>query len=138
MGKLIEVANALFEEMASNKWHWSSERATPRQQSGKYDVDVVTLLANQVNALSQRLDNMGTSPLPGSSLGLYVGVYAIYQTYGTQGHTSVKCYNGSSTIEHTNNVHNFNPPQQINYYLNAPSSGWKLLQPLLQELHHLV
>jgi len=30
MGKSIEAAKALLEEMASNNYHCSSERATPR------------------------------------------------------------------------------------------------------------
>jgi len=29
MGKSIEAAKALLEEMTSNNYHWSSERATP-------------------------------------------------------------------------------------------------------------
>ena len=29
MGKSIEAAKALSEEMASNNYHWSSERAAP-------------------------------------------------------------------------------------------------------------
>jgi len=52
MGKSIKVANALLEEMTSKNCHWSSERATPRWWSGKYDVDVVTLLTSRVDALA--------------------------------------------------------------------------------------
>ena len=63
----------LFKEMASNNYHWSSEGATPRRKTGKYDIDAVSLLASRVNALAQRLDIVGTSPLLGSSSGLSVG-----------------------------------------------------------------
>jgi len=52
MGKSIEVAKALLEEMASNNYHWSSERATPRRSGGKFDVDVVTLLVSRVDRLA--------------------------------------------------------------------------------------
>ena len=52
MGKSIKVANALLEEMTSKNCHWSSERATPRRESGKYDVDCVTLLASWVDVLA--------------------------------------------------------------------------------------
>jgi len=31
MGKSIEDAKALLEEMASTNYHWSSERATPKE-----------------------------------------------------------------------------------------------------------
>jgi len=47
---------ALLEEMTSNTYHWSSERATLRRSGGQYDVDAVTLLASRVDALAQRLD----------------------------------------------------------------------------------
>jgi len=62
MGKSIEVAKALLEEMASNNYHWSSEGATLRRSDGKYGVDAVTFLASRVNALAQRLDKVGTFP----------------------------------------------------------------------------
>jgi len=31
MGKSIEVAKALLEEIASNNYHWSGERAAPKR-----------------------------------------------------------------------------------------------------------
>jgi len=47
-----EEAKALLEEFASNNYHWSSERGTPRWVSGKCDVNIVTLLASRVDALA--------------------------------------------------------------------------------------
>ena len=52
IGKSIETARALFEEMSSNNYHWSSERVTPKRSGGRYEVDVVTLLASRVDALA--------------------------------------------------------------------------------------
>jgi len=52
MGKSIEAGKVLLEEMASNNYHWSSPRATPRRSGGKYNVDAVTLLASGVDALA--------------------------------------------------------------------------------------
>jgi len=98
MGKSIEAAKALLKEKTSNNYHWSSERATPRSRSGKYDVDAVTLLASRIDALAKQLDKVGASPLPGSSSGSSVGVYAICETYGVQEHSSIECYNGPSTV----------------------------------------
>jgi len=60
MGKSIEAAKALLEEMASNNYHWSSERATPKRASGVYAVDAVDLLASKVDALAQRFDRLET------------------------------------------------------------------------------
>jgi len=117
MGKSIEVAKTLLEEMASNNYHWSSERAAQKKSSGRYEVDAVTLLTSQVDALAQRLDRVG-APNP-------VGVHAICETCGVLGHTSINCYNGPSTIEHANAMHNFNPTPQGNSYPNAHSLGWK-------------
>jgi len=52
MGKSIGRAKVLLEEITSNNYHWSSERAIPRQQSGKYGVNTVTLLASKVDVLA--------------------------------------------------------------------------------------
>jgi len=52
MEKSIDAVKALLEQMASNNYHWSSERVIPRRGSGKYGVDVVTLLARKVDALA--------------------------------------------------------------------------------------
>jgi len=64
MGKFIDAAKALLEEMTSNNYHWLSERATSRRSGSKYDVDAVTLLSNRVDALAQRLDRVGIFPTP--------------------------------------------------------------------------
>jgi len=34
MGKLVEAVKALLEDMASNSYHWFSERATLKRSSG--------------------------------------------------------------------------------------------------------
>lgn len=109
MRKSTEAAKALLEDMTCKNYHWSSERATPKRRAGRYEVDVVTLLANRMDALAQRLDKVGTRSIPGSSLGSPRRVYAFCETCGVQGHTSVECYNVPSTIEHTNALHSFNP-----------------------------
>jgi len=53
MGKSIEAAKALLEDMASNNYHWSSERATPKRSSGRHEVGAITLLASRVDAVAQ-------------------------------------------------------------------------------------
>jgi len=88
--------------MASNNYHWSSESAPPKRCGGKYDVDVVTLLASRLDALAQRLEKVGTSPALGGQTGPSVEVSTICETCGVQRHTSTECYNGLSTIKHVN------------------------------------
>jgi len=82
MGKSIEAAKALLEEMASNNYHWTRDRATPQRGGEKYAVDAVTLLASRVDALAQRLEKVSSSPSPGGSLGSNVEVYAICESCG--------------------------------------------------------
>ena len=62
----------------------------------------MTLLATRMNALAQRLEKVGISLTPGGPLRSSVGVYAVWETCGVQGHTSAECYNGPSIIEHAN------------------------------------
>ena len=122
IGKSIDVVKALLEEMASNNYHRSNEGAIPRRASGKYDIDAVTLLTSGVDALAQSLDRVGASPLPGSSSGLSVGVYAICKTCTVQRRTCVECYNGPSTIEHTNALKGFHSPPQHTFHSTIPKS----------------
>ena len=52
MGKSIDAVKSLLKEIVSNNYHWSSERVTPKRSGGKYDVNVVTLLASRLDALA--------------------------------------------------------------------------------------
>ena len=125
MGKSIDAAKALLEEMASNNYHWSSDRATPQRGGGKYSVDAVTLLASRVDALAQRLEKVTSSPSPVGSSGSAVEVYAICETYGVQGHTSAECYNGPPAVEHVNAFQGYQPPPQHSSHLTAYNQGGK-------------
>jgi len=89
MGKSIEAAKALLEEMASNNYHWASERGTPKRGGGKHKVDAVTLLASRVDTLAQCLDKVGTPST--TSAGPSMRTYAYCEACGVQGHTSIKC-----------------------------------------------
>jgi len=60
MGKPIEVVTDLLEEIASNNYHWTSERVAPKRGGGKHKVDAVTLLASGVDAVAQQLDKVAT------------------------------------------------------------------------------
>jgi len=52
MGKSIEAAKVLLEEMASNNYHWSDDRTIMKKSIGMYGVDTVNLLASNVDALA--------------------------------------------------------------------------------------
>jgi len=80
IGKSIEVAKALLEDMASNNYHWSSERASPKRDGGRHEVDAVTLLASRVDALAQRLDKVATPSV--ISAGPSIGAYVYCETCG--------------------------------------------------------
>ena len=81
MGKSIEAAKALLEEMAYNNYHLSSKRATMKKSSGMYRVNVVDLLASKVDALAQRFDRL-QSPSMGSSSCMMYKVGAICEIRG--------------------------------------------------------
>ena len=93
-GKSIEATKALLEEMASNNYHWSSERAAPKRASGIYGIGAVDLLASKVDALALRFDRVGTPP-PGSLMGGPSGamfeVGALCEICGIQGHVAAEC-----------------------------------------------
>ena len=71
-----------MEKMASNHYHWSSERVIQKKSSGVYGVDAVDLLVTKVDALAQRFGRMNTSS-SGSSLGMMyeVGPYLKYVAF---------------------------------------------------------
>ena len=103
--KLIEVARALLEEMASNNYYWSSERTTSKRTSGVYGVDAVDPLASKVDALMQPFDRLGT-PSSGSPLGSLSGtmfeVGALCEICDIQGHVAAECDTNFQGVEHAN------------------------------------
>ena len=50
MAKAINVAKQLLEEMASNNYHWASEKGLPKR-GGRHEVDAFTILASKVDTL---------------------------------------------------------------------------------------
>ena len=104
MGKSIEAAKSLLEEMASNNYHWSSERVAPNKASGIYGIDAMDWLASKVDALTQCFNKLGTPS--GSSMGGPFGamfeVGALCEICGIQGHIAVECQSIFRVIEHAN------------------------------------
>ena len=125
MGKSIDAAKTLLEEMASNNYHWSSDRATPQRGSGKYSVDAITLLASRVDALAQRLEKVTSSPSPVGSLRSAAEVYATCETCGVQGHTSAECYISPPAMEQVNAYQGYQPPPHHSSHPTAYNQGGK-------------
>ena len=127
LGRFIEAVKALLEEMASNNYHWSSERATPKRASGVNGVDVVDMLGSKVDALAQRFDMLGTpsgSPV-GSSSGAIFEIGALCEMCSLQGHVAVECHSIYQGVERANAMQNFNPCLQNNPYSNTYNPGWR-------------
>ena len=53
--KTLEVIQELFKEMAMNSYQWINSWPKPSKLAHVYDVDVVTALAMQVEALSKKI-----------------------------------------------------------------------------------
>jgi len=112
MGKSVEAANALLEDMASNNYHWSSERATLKRTCGIYGVNAVDLLASKVNALAQRFDRVVTPSLGsqvGSSLGAMFEVGVLCDICGIQGHIAAECHSTYQDVKHANAMQKLQP-----------------------------
>ena len=128
MGKSIAAAKALLEEMATNNYHWSSERTGPKRASGIYGVNAVNMLASKVDALAQRFEKLGTSTT-GSSMGGLPGpmfeVGAICEICGIQGHMAAECQTPFPGVEHANALHNYGQRPQNNPYSNTFNPGWR-------------
>ena len=127
MGKSIEATQALLEEMASNNYHWFSERSTLKRTSGVYGVDTVDMLARQVDVLAQWFDRLGTRSASqvGSSSGAMFEIGALCEIFGLQGHVAAECHSTYQGVEHANTMQNFNPRPQNNLYLNTYNPGWR-------------
>jgi len=127
MGKSIEATKALLEEMASNNYHWSSERAAPKKASGIYGIDAVDMLASKVDALAKRFDRLGThsgSSKEGPS-GAMFEVGALCEICGIQGHIATECQTTFPGVEHANAMQTYGQCLQNNPHSNTYNPGWR-------------
>ena len=122
MGKSIEVAKALLEDMAANNYHWSNERGPQKKSGSKYEVDAVDMLASKVDALAQRFDRLST-PHPGSPSNAMYAVGMSCEVCGIQGHIAAECQAHLQGVEQVNAFQNYNPRPQGNPYSNTYNPG---------------
>jgi len=130
MGKSIEAARALLEEMTSNNYHWSGERPAPKRTSGVYGVDAMDMMASKVDALVQRFDKLGTPSLGSLVSGPSGAMFEVEvpcEICGIQGHIPAECQSTFPGIEHANAMQNYGPrpPPQNNPYSNTYNADWR-------------
>ena len=67
MAKTRDDAYALLDEIASNSYQWGSDRTTTKKAAGIYEVDIVTAIQAQVDALSKKLETQKVNAVAISS-----------------------------------------------------------------------
>lgn len=119
MSKTPEAAYELLDEMAANNYDWHTERQPQRRVAGIHEVNSLTVLAAQVQALANQMSSMTTG----------VAQQILCDSCGGE-HHSTACQFGnvfspsSSNPEIMNYVGNFNR-QQNNPYAPTYNPGWR-------------
>ena len=63
MGKKLDEAYKLLEEMASNSYKWQSDRAMPRKAARVHEIDVISTIHAQLVLLTKKLDATNVSAI---------------------------------------------------------------------------
>ncbi|GKV41179.1 hypothetical protein SLEP1_g48746 [Rubroshorea leprosula] len=119
MNKIEENGYKLLDEMASNSYQWTNDRAT-KKGVGLHNVDAFTSLSAQISALNKKLDNLGASAMSISS-------NSCCELCGQFGHASVECQVGNS-VQSSNEQANFvssGGRSNFNPYSNTYNPGWR-------------
>jgi len=80
MGRPIDEAKQLLEEMASNNYHWCGEHSNPKKGE-RLKVDAFTMFASKVNAFFQKVDRLQTTP-QGVPLVVHLGMQVYLKCIG--------------------------------------------------------
>ena len=91
MAKPISEADQLLEDIASNNYHWVSERGLPKQ-GGRHEVDAFTMLASKVDALFKKIDQLQPTLSHGGIPNRSTRQTCVWEVRGTHG------YSGMSVI----------------------------------------
>ncbi|GKU88967.1 hypothetical protein SLEP1_g3172 [Rubroshorea leprosula] len=119
MNKTEEDGYKLLDEMASNSYQWTNDRAIEKGV-GLHDVDAFTSLSAQISVLNKKLDNLGASAMSISS-------NSCCELCGQFGHASVECQVGNS-VQSSNEQANFvssGGRSNFNPYSNTYNPGWR-------------
>ena len=107
--KTPEAAQDLIEEMAMNNYQWHTVRSKPTKPAGVYDVDAVTGLAIQLDALSKKIEGLSMVQQPAQ--------VACCEICGGR-HISREC---TETVNYMGNA----PHSQNNPHSNTYNQGWR-------------
>ena len=107
--KTPEQAQDLIEQMTMNNYQWSTARTKLSRQVGVYDVDAVTALAAQMEAMNKKIDGLTLS----QNQSKFIKCDSYREEDGTQECSGVSNYSGTVP-------RNLNKP-----YNNTYKSGWR-------------
>ena len=128
MAKTINETKQVFEDMASNKYHWGSERGQPKNK-GRHEINAFTMLASKVEALFQKPDRLQPMASRSGSSSEVHGHVNIYEMCGVQGHTMSECHLSQLlqylTIEQASALHNCNPRPLNDPYSTPYNLAWR-------------
>ncbi|XP_027156543.1 uncharacterized protein LOC113757463 [Coffea eugenioides] len=114
MGKKVEEAQQLIEEMAANNYQWANERGNTRRTVGMLEVDTLNMLSVKMDNVVKILNrHVGSS----SNQGVVVPCCT---TCGGD-HDDSMC----SSSEQIQYLNNYNRPPQNNPYSNTYNPGWR-------------
>jgi len=71
MGKPINEAKTLLEDMALNNYHWDSERGHSKK-GRRHEIDPFTILSSKVDALFEKVAHLQTTPRGSDPNGSFV------------------------------------------------------------------
>ena len=128
MGKKLEDAYDLLEEMAANAYQWPSERNASKKTLGVHELDVLTTLSSQVAAISKQVSSLTAQAnvikTPAETCDLCGGP-----------HTSTQCQEGNPFMpsqpeqaHYIGNQNRQNDPFSNTYnpgWRNHPNMGWR-------------
>ena len=130
MAKPINEAKQIFEDLASNNYHWKNERGQPKKE-GRHEIDAFAMLTSKVDALFQKVDRLQPTSSPsGSSSGVHSQMN-FCEMFGIQGHTMSECHLGQLpqdlSVEQANAPHNYNARPLNDPYSTTDNLGWRNL-----------
>ena len=128
MGKRLEDAYDLLEEMAANAYQWPVERNTSKKALGVHELDVLTTLSSQVASLSKQVSSLTAQAnvirTPAEACDLCGGP-----------HLSTQCLEGNPFMpsqpeqaHYVGNQNRQNDPFSNTYnpgWRNHPNLGWR-------------
>jgi len=121
ISKTKDETYSLIEEMTLSNCQWSSERTQPTRVGGKFEVDALTLLSAEADAMTQRLDRLNVNAVNSNAP-------SPCDTCGSIDHITLHCLVRSLFFQESNTfnyVQNFNSRPTHDSYSNTYNSAWK-------------